>query len=56
MSKASAVQSDKRFTLPLKGEALSPKKLVEKLSQDENSLVRQSLASNPAKSHRLPLS
>ncbi len=29
MSKASVVQPDKRFTLPLKGEALSPKNLVE---------------------------
>ena len=29
MSKASVVQPDKRFTLPLKGEALSPKKLVD---------------------------
>ena len=29
MWKASAVQQGKRFTLPLKGEALSPKTLVE---------------------------
>ena len=29
MWKASGVQQGKRFTLPLKGEALSPKNLVE---------------------------
>lgn len=40
MSKASVVQPDKRFTLPLEGEALSPKKLVDLAAMHARQIFR----------------